>query len=179
MTTGIGAGGITNVRPIIKTVAVTQALEAASAYDANDVMCSSSTTGVQWTFSAILRANAAYGYITKAVLQSESESVTPRCTAYVFSATASTTDEDHAANTNPDDADKLTYQGHIDFNALESVGTTDSSATATPNTANSNLPLAVQGAAAADDLIIILVTRDAFTQTAGEDMTLTLTCEQY
>jgi len=68
--------------------------------------------------------------------------------------------------------------GKIDFPALESLGTTDSTATATPSTVG-NLPLAFKCAAGADDLFGILVTRVAFTQTAGDDMTVILLVEQY
>ena len=167
-----------NSNSSIITVAVTQALAAATAYHANDVMCSSAATGVQWTFAAIFRANTTYGRIVKATLQSQSENVVPECVAYVFNAAATTVDEDHAANTNPDAADLANYIGKVDFPALESLGTTDSVAVCTPSTYG-NLPLAFTCSSTADDLFGVLVTRDAFTQTATDDITIKLTAEQY
>ncbi len=165
---------------VLTTVSVTKALAAASAYDANDVMSESASNGVgtAWTFSRVARRNGGSGYIVGAHLTSESESVTPRCTLYLFNLTPTSELDDHAANTAPDAADKAKYIGKIDFLALESVGTTDSVASATPSTYG-NLPIAFVCDVSADDLFGILVTRDAFTQTAGDDMTIKLMVEQY
>lgn len=164
--------------PMTKTVQVTQALAAASAYSANDIMCSNATTGVQWIFTEIARHDGGSGRIVQAMIQSESENVTPRITLFVSNATFSTVDEDHAANTNPDPADLANYQGKIDMPVLESLGTTDSNSIATCSTYG-NLPLYYTCATGADDLYIVAVTRDAFTQTPTDDMTITLTVEMF
>ncbi len=162
------------------TVSVTKALTAASAYDAADVLSESATasTGTAWTFSAVGKVNNGTGYIVKAHAISETTALTPRLTLYLFNATPTSELDDHAANTALLHADLANYVGKIDFPAMEEVGAADSEAMATPSTYG-NLPLAFQCATAADDLYGILVTRDAFTQTAGADMTISLTVEQY
>lgn len=162
----------------LKTISVTKALAAAAQYSANDILSESASAGTSWVFSAIARGNFTTGYITKAVAISESEGVTPRLVAYVFKAVPTSVLNDNVANTGPDAADKANYLGAIDFPALESLGTTDSTATATPNTA-SGLPLAFDCTAASDDLWLLVVTRDVFTQTTGDDLTIHLTVEQH
>ncbi len=168
---------VIQVSGALKSVSVTKALAAATAYDANDVISESASAGTDWDFSEVARRNGGGGYIVAAHVISESESVTPRLTLFLFNAAPTAALNDHAANTNPDAADLAKYVGKIDFPALESLGTTDSVATVTPNTAG-NLPLAFVCASNADDLFGVLVTRDAFTQTAGDDMTIKLIIEQ-
>jgi hypothetical protein len=86
--------------------------------------------------------------------------------------------DDNAANTAPDSADLAKIVGSINFASMESLGTTDSMAIATPNTMGSNLPLPFKCAADADDLFGVLVTRTVFTQTPGDDMTIILLVER-
>ena len=164
------------------TVSVTKALTSASAYAAEDVLSESATNGVgtAWTFSAIAKVDGGTGYIVKAQAICETTAVTPRLTLYLFNTTPTSELDDNAANTALLHADLANYVGKIDFPAMEDVGG-DSEAVASPSTYG-NLPLAFQcrnTATVADDLIGILVTRDAFTNTAGNDVTVTLTAEQY
>jgi len=165
----------------IVEVRTTKALEAASAYAANDVLSESDTNGegTDWDFDAIGRTNGAYGLVISAIAISESESVTPRLTLFLFNAPPTSELDDNAANTAPDAADMAKVVGRIDFPAMDSLGTTDSLAVATPNTPASNLPLPFKCASGDDALYGILVTRDAFTQTATDDMTIILLVEQY
>ena len=160
-------------------VTVTKALEAAAAYTANDVLSETDTgsAGTAWTFAAVAGADGGSGYITKAQVISESEGVVPRLTLFLFSETPTSELDDNAANTAPDAADKAFYVGKIDFPAMESLGTTDSNSICSPGTVG-NLPLAFECATDADDLYGILVTRDAFTQTATDDLTVKLTVER-
>ena len=162
----------------LKQVSVTKALIAASAYSAEDVVSESATNtvGTSWTFSAITRGNNLGGYIVKAQVISETTNITPRLTLYLFNVVPTSELDDNAANTALLHADLAKYVGKIDFPAMEDLGG-DSSALATPSTYG-NLPLAFKCTTNADDLFGILVTRDAFTQTAGDDMTVILTCEQ-
>ena len=163
------------------TVSVTKEIAdaASAAYHAEDVLCENATTGVPWTFAAIAKVNGGTGYIVKAHVISETTAVIPRLTLYLFNATPTSELRDHVLNTAPLHANVLTgsYQGKIDFPAMEDLGG-DSESVATPSTYG-NLPLAFQCATAADDLIGILVTRDVFTQVAAKDITINLTCEQY
>lgn len=181
-TIGAGTARIGTVSGVLKVVSVTKALEATgSAYSANDVLCETDTNtfGTAWTFSAIARENGAYGAIVTAMVISESEIVAPRLTLFLFNATPTGCElDDNAFNTAPDATDLAKYVGRIDFPAMDSVGTTDSNAVATPSTVG-NLPLFFKCASDADDLIGVLVTRDAFNQTATDDMTVVLVCEQY
>jgi len=160
------------------TVSVTKALASATAYHAGDVLCENATTGVPYTFAAIAKVNGGTGYIVKAHAICETTAVTPQLTLFLFNATPTSELRDHAANTALLHADLANYIGKIDFMAMEDLGTGDSEAVATPSTTG-NLPLAFECATAADDLIGILVTRVAFTNTATNDMTLRLTAEQY
>jgi len=164
------------------SVLVTKALASASQpYHAEDVLCEDATTGVPYTFAAIAKVDGGTGYIVKAQAICETTGVTPRLTLYLYNATPTSELRDHEANTSPIHADVITaktYQGYIDFTAMEDLGTGDSVTLATPST-KGNLPLAFKCATAADDLIGILVTRDAFTNTATNDMTIILTAEQY
>ena len=162
----------------LKLVSLTKQLAAASAYDANDVISENASTGTSWRFEIVARENGGSGYIVKAQAISESESVTPRLTLYLFNVAPTAALNDHAANTNPDLADIPNYVGRIDFPAMEALGTTDSNTIATPSTSG-NLPLAFECAYNSDDLYGVLVTRDAYTQTATDDMVIKLTIEQF
>jgi len=164
----------------IKTIRTTKVIDGGiGAYAANDVVSNEdccSTTATAWTFAKVAEGNGRGGYITAATVVSESESITPRLTLFLFNVLPTSNLIDNAANTAPDCADLAKYIGKIDFAALESLGTTDSTVTATPSTVG-GLPLGFTCAADNDDIFGILVTRDAFTQTAGDDMTVILTVE--
>ena len=172
-----GAARIGTVSGVAKTISVTKAIGAATDYAAEDVL-SSGSTGAAWTFAAIFRANNTGGYITKAVVSCETTAQTPRLTLYLFNAAPTCNLHDNVANTAVVHADIAKYVGKIDFPALSDLGG-NSEAIATPSTTG-GLPLWVDAAAAADDLIGILVTRDAITgESAGDDYVIKLTCEQY
>ena len=160
------------------TVTLTKALAAAAIYHAEDVISESAAAGTDWDFTAVAKVNGGTGYIVKAQALSETTAVTPRLTLFLFNAAPTCAVNDHAANTAVLHADKANYVGRVDFAAMEDLGTGDSGTIATPSTAG-NLPLAFQCATAADDLFGVLVTRDAFTQTATDDLTIVLTVEQY
>lgn len=165
----------------LKTIYTTKAIDASiGAYAANDVVNNDdcSTTATCWTFSQVAKSNGRFGYIVGATIVSESESIVPKLTLYLFKAVPTSQLTDNSANTAPDAADKLNYLGKIDFPALESLGTTDSTATV-PSVTNGILRFPFNCAAGDDDLYGILVTRDIFTQTATDDLTIILNVEQY
>jgi len=162
---------------VLKEVAVEKAIAAAGNYAAEDVISESASAGTAWTFAGLGRANGAYGYITKAKIEWETTALTPRLTLYLFNAAPTTELDDNKANAAPAWADRTQYVGKIDFPALEDLGGV-SEAVVTPSTTG-NLPLAFKCASDADDLIGILVTRDAITgEAAGESIRITLTVEQ-
>jgi len=162
----------------LKKILVTKALAAAGDYAAEDVMCEDATTGVAWTFSEAAKRNGGTGFIHQAIVLCETTNLTPRLTLFLFNATPTTELDDNKANAAPANADIAKYVGRIDFPAMSDLGG-DSCAIATPSTSG-NLPLAFECATDADDLIGILVTRDAITgETAGDDMTVILYVEAY
>lgn len=161
-------------------VSTTKALASATAYDAEDVLSESASNGVgtDWDFDAVGKVNGGTGYIVKAQAICETTAVTPRLTLFLFNAAPTCELDDHAANTALLHADLANYIGKIDFPAMEDLGTGDSESVASPSTYG-NLPLAFNCASADDALYGVAVTRDAFTNTATNDLTLTLVCEQY
>jgi len=176
----IVVSGDVSVRGISKTVSVTKALESAVAYTAGDVLSETDTAsaGTAWTFSAIFRANNTGGYITKAVAICETTAVTPVLTLYLYNATPTCELDDNAPNNGLLHADLAKFIGKIGFPAMTSIIAGDSIAIATPSTYG-NLPLWVDAASAADDLIGVLICETGFTNTATNDMTIRLTLEQY
>ena len=160
-----------------KTVSVTKALAAASAYDAGDVLSEHASTGTAWTFSAIAMQNGASGEITKVHAISQTTALTPRLAMYFYTTAPTSQLNDHAANTALLYADEANYIGRVDFVAMSENGTGASEAIATESTYG-NLPLAFTCAAAADDIYGILVTMDVFTQVATKDMVVKVTVKQ-
>lgn len=171
---------LTPISGVLKTISVTKALKALSAYDAGDVVseAATATIGTAWTFSAIAGEDGGSGYITKAHIISETTALTARLVLYLFKATPTCELDDHGANTALLHADLANYIGRIDFPALSENGTGDSEALATPSTYG-NIPIAFTCASGSDDLYGVVMTMDAFTQGAGNDLTINLTAEQY
>ncbi len=175
----------TQVVGILKTISVTKALAAATAYHAEDVLSESATNaaGTCWTFDAIARQPGASGHIVRAIVSSETTNVTPALTLFLYNvARTASTDEldDHAVNVAPKNADVRTtgsYIGRIDFPQLSDIGG-NSESVCSPSTGG-GLPLPFICAAADDALYGIVVTQTAFTQTATDDLTIKLTAEQY
>jgi len=161
---------------IHKSVSVTKIL-VGGACSAEDVLSESISAGTYWTFAAIARTNGGKGLIIKAQAICETTALTPRLTLFLFNATPTCAKNDNVANTAPVNADVSKYVGKVDFPAMEDLGTGASSTVATPNTYG-NLPLAFECASDADDLIGVLVARDAVTPGLLDDMTIILTALQ-
>ena len=133
--------------------------------------------GGESTFAAVASKNGGTGYITKAQALWETTALTPGLTLYIFNATPTSELDDNKGNAAPAFADLAQYVGLIEFPSMKDSGGM-SEAIATPSTVG-NLPLAFECATDADDLICILVTRDAITgEQADEEMTVRLTIEQ-
>ncbi len=175
-----GAVKIGLVSGTAKTISVTKVIEAKGDYAAEDVLSSDTDTGdaLTWDFAAIFRANNTGGYITKAVVSSETTALTMRLSLYLYNAAPTCKMADNEAHNGVVYADIAKSVGRIDFPAMGDLGGT-SEAIATPNTA-SNLPMWVDAATAADDLHGVLVTRDIeASENAGDDFVISLTVEQY
>ena len=159
------------------SVSVTKALAAAENYAANDVLSEHVSTGTVWLFENVLPNNGDRGYLVKAHISSETAVLVVSLTLFLFNASPTSAVNDNVANTALLHADLSQYQGRIDFPALSNTGAGDAEAMATPSTSG-NLPMPVECASDANDLIGILVTNDAFTnEVATDDMTITLTSE--
>ncbi len=167
----------------IKEVRVTTVIDTSDdgAFAANDVVGNDdccTTTATYITFSGVVRANGEYGVITGAMIVSESENVTPRLTLFLSNIPITSELRSNFPNTAPDSADLAGVIPPIDFSAMQSLGTTDSWSVATPSTVG-NIPIPFKCADSDDDLYGVLVTRDVFTQTNGDDMTIILLVDQY
>ncbi len=162
----------------LNKISVTKAL-IGGAYGAKDVLSESTTNnvGTCWTFSDVTSRLNGTGFVVRAQLISETTAITPRCTLLLFSAVPTCELDDNAASNALKHADLANYVGRIDFPAMEDLGG-DSMALCTPST-QGNLPLAFQAATADDSLYGVLVTRDVFTQGAGDDMTIIIQVENY
>lgn len=149
-----------------KFVITTKALAAATAYDAGDVLSetASSGQGTDWDF-----AMGGTGYITSAQVISETTAITPRLVLFLFRAPPTCELDDHAACTAPLAADLANCIGQIEFPAMIDRGTGMSYAMATPSTYG-NIPLMFD----TPTIYGVLVTLDAFTQTATDDMSVIL-----
>jgi len=179
-TVGLDAGTnrVGTVSGVLKEVSAEKSIVAAGNYAAEDVISESVDPGTVWTFAAVARANGAYGKLVYARLEWQTTGLTALLTLYLYKATPTCNLKDNVAHDGPVWADRANYVGQVDFDALEDMGGV-SYAIATPNTP-SNLPLAFKCAAAADDLLGVLVTRTGITtEVAGEDIRITLGIEQY
>ena len=163
---------------MLKEVRVTKALVAAAAYAANDVLSESASAGTDWDFDAVAKEPGGSGLIVGAIAISETNSVTPRITIFLFDAEPTgCVLNDNVANTAPATGDLDKVIGKIDLPALESLGTTKSMAIATISTTG-NLPLPFKCLRDKHIIYGVAVTRDAFTQTAGDDLTVILLIDQ-
>lgn len=151
----------------------------ATPYSANDVVndTTCTTTATSWLFLAMASAVGGYGVIKSATIFSESENISPRLTLFLFNAVPTGALADNVANTNPILGDRTKYIGKIEFPALKARSASCASeASATPSTVG-GLPLWYKCAAAVTTIYGVLVTEDIFTQTATDDIEITLQIE--
>ena len=162
----------------LREVRVSKVIAAAAGYTANDVVNDDicTTTSDPWEFT-VGASNSRSGYITGATIFSETASLTPRLTLFLFNATPTCALTDNVASTCPVAADRSKWIGRIDFPAMSEIGAVASTTMATPSTVG-NLPLGYQCAAADTKIYGVLVTKDAFTQTATNDIEIVLMVEQ-
>ena len=117
----------TTVSPILVQVKASKVIDASiGAYGANDVVSDSdcSTTATAWTFSNVVRQNGRYGEIIGATIFSESETITPRFTLYLYESAPTGVLTDNYPSDHPNKADRLIFLDSIDFAAVESLCTT-------------------------------------------------------
>ena len=158
-------------------VRVTKNILIGGAYVANDVVSESATnaTGTDWDFAGMAAANGGYGVIDTAMVISQTPNIAPRFSLLLFNAPPTGELDDNAANTSPVDADLAKVVPPIDFSALNPAGTTANSSVVASSSTVGNLPLLYKCAAGSTTLYGISVTRDIFTQTAADNLTIVLT----
>lgn len=173
----IGASGMLVERRVSKSIDAS-----IGAYAVNDVVNDTDccTTATCWTLEDAARVVGGGGYIVGAIAVSESENVTPALTVFLFNAVPTAGGDtgltDNSANVSPDSGDLDKFIGKVDFNAMESLGTTDSHANISPSTP---LPIPFKCIDGSKDLSFIVVTRTIFTQTATDELTFIFEIEQY
>ncbi|KKM30271.1 hypothetical protein LCGC14_1566140 [marine sediment metagenome] len=168
---------------IVTQVVTSKVIDASDgAYEALDVVNDDncSTTATAWTFSNMALENGGYGSIIGATVFNETEGVTPRFILRFYNtATLSSQLTDNSLSTE-NKADRLLKQGQINFVAMESLcATSDASTTEAAISTVGGLPVGFKCASATKDLYGILITRDVFTQTATDDITIALIVEQF
>jgi len=174
---------------LIHDVRVVKAIDASGgAYGTcsviNDTDCCGDCTNdlaEAWEFPNMVSGKGESGYITKARIESETESITPKLTLYLFKQEPTPADlvrlADGSINNSPCATNIADYIGKIDWPALETIGTESySNQTVPASTGTFRLPF--RCAPTSRNLYGILVSRDAFTQTAGDDIIITLTVEE-
>ncbi len=165
---------------MLKTVSVTKSLAAAGDYAAEDIMSDSTTAANHqyWYFPNVIKKGGDFAQVVKAQAMWVTTALTPRLTLYLFKEPPTLELRDNVANTSPGATDLASYQGRIDFPALEDLGGMSESV-ANPNTYG-NLSLLFQTAIGNTGLYGVLVTRDAIAgEAAGANMTIILTIEQF
>ncbi|KKN72889.1 hypothetical protein LCGC14_0405930 [marine sediment metagenome] len=167
---------------VVKQITTSKVIDASiGAYAAFDVINDDdcSTTATAWTFSDMVLENGGYGKIINASVFNEKEGVTPRTILRLYNALPSSQLTDNSLSTEAR-ADRLLKVAQIDFVAMESLcTTTDASTTlASPSTLG-GLPQIFKCASGTKDLSGIFIARDAFTQTATDDITIALLVEQF
>ena len=135
-----------------KTVLTTKTL-IGGANAADDVVSEHGSSGTDWDFDF-----GGTGYITKAIITSATNAITPRAELQLYTTPPTCNLNDNGASTGPVAADVPFLVGTIDFPALHDSGTSHSFAVATPSTTG-NLPLMFD----APVLYGVLVSKDAAT----------------
>ena len=161
----------------LRKVTVVQAIDGSlGAYAAGDVVGADdccTTKAIPWLFQ-LAESNGGGGYITRAEIVNETENQAVQYDLLLFSALPNGELRDNAANTNPLKGDRDIYTGKIAFPSSEAKGATVATYTeATPSTVG-NLPLAYQCNPESKIVQGVLVTNTAYTQTATDDIAITL-----
>jgi len=164
-----------------REVRVAQVIDGSlGAYAAGDVVGADdccTTLAVTWDFD-VVSIDGGYGYITGALLSNETENQAVQYDLILFNATPTGELRDNAANTNPVKADRSKWIGTIVFpTSIARGATVATTAQATPSTSG-RLPMPFKCAVGDTKLYGVLVTRTAYTQTATDDIEITLFVEE-
>jgi len=162
-------------------VRVSQAIDASlGAYAAGDVVSADdccTTLAIPWIFTGMAAVAGGYGYIGGAKLFNETENQAVQYSLILFNATPTGELRDNAANTNPIKGDMTKWIDDIDFPSSIARGATVATTTSASPSTVGRLPIFYKCAAGSTSLYAVLVTRTAYTQTATDDIEITLAGE--
>ena len=165
----------------VRTIPVSQVIDASlGAYTAGDVVGADdccTTNAIAWQFDT--KKQGSTWKILEAHLFNETENQAVQYDLILFNTSPATGElRDNAANNNPLKADRLLWLGTISFPFSIARGATVATTTqATPSTSG-RLPMTVKTLDTDSIIYGVLVTRTAYTQTATDDITITLELEE-
>jgi len=136
-----------------RTVLTTKTCASSGAIAADDVVSENGSSGTDWDFKM-----GGTGYITRAVIASATNAITPRGVLQLYTKPPTCTKNDNAASNGPVTADIPYLVGTVAFPAMSDDGTGHSYSVATPSTSG-NLPLAFD----TPMLYGVLITKDTAT----------------
>ena len=145
---------------------------------AEDVYSESIAAGTCWTWHNVVKKNGGAGEIVKTQVLLKTTALPPRFTIYLFTDKPTCNLNDNVANTAPLFVDWDNYIDKIDSAALEDLGTGTSNQTTTPNTVG-GLPLYFKCHPNKKSLFGVVVSRDALTPTALDNLRIRHTIVQY
>lgn len=173
-TNNIGQVEIPGVPFSVKEVVVIDA--ALGAYAAGDVVGNDdccTTTALVWE-AVVARENGGYALITDVVIDNETENQAVQYDMVLFNADPAGEHRDNFPNDNPLKADRAKYLDTIEIpTSIARGATVMTHASASPSTPG-GLPKLFKCAAADTKIYWILVTRTAYTQTATDDIEITI-----
>ena len=160
----------------IKTIAVSKVIDGSlGAYTAGDVVGADdccTTLAITWKFDTGVVGGS--GRILEAILFNETENQAVQYDLILFNATPTGELRDNGANDNPLKGDITKWIGLIPFPFSIARGTTvATTAQATPSTSG-RLPMTYKCASTSSIIQGVLVTNTAYTQTATDDIQITL-----
>ncbi|GAH11240.1 unnamed protein product [marine sediment metagenome] len=161
--------------PTFNIVSVWKALVSTGDETAGDTL--NDAGGLSWVFHNMARKKGGSGYIVKAQVNTEVESVTPRIALQVYTKAPTCQMADSTAAVSPTPADTPYFVGEIEIPAMHGRGD-NSFAVATPSTVG-NLPMAFTCQPNSTALYIVPITVDAITYDALGRLDIELTSEQY
>ncbi len=170
----------TEVKYRYKTIPVSQVIDASlGAYTAGDVVGADdccTTNAIAWIFD--LKEQGSTWEIFDVTLFNETENKAVQYDLICFDTIPTGELRDNAANNNPLKAERLTWLGDIPLPFSIARGATVATTTRASLSTSGGLPLEVKTLDTDTKIYIVLVTRTAYTQTATDDITITIKFRQ-
>jgi|SRR3990167_9242149 len=165
-----------------KEVRVAQVIDGSlGAYTAGDVVGADdccTTLAITWQF-VVARSNGGSGKIIFASLVNETENLAVQYDFILFNATPTGELRDNAPNDNPLKGDRSKYIGTISFPFSIARGATVATTSEASPSTGGGLSIPFKCTTTDTKIYGVLVTRTAYTQTATDDIEITITVEQH